>query len=206
MTGRRKWMASAAVLSFVGVPAAVGLIDTSPGLFRQITPEQSGIRWSHVNARSERRYLPETIPPGVAIFDYDNDGWMDLLFLNAGDSPFFHPAKPLYPALYRNNHDRTFTDVTAKAGLNINLFAMGAAVADYDGDGFEDLLITGYGRCILLHNHGNGTFTDVTANSGISPPGWSTSAVWFDYNNDGKLDLFVAQFVDYTSMKSCGSA
>jgi len=194
------------VLSILTVPAAVGLIDTNSGVFQQIAPERSGIRWSHVNARSDRRFLPETIPPGVAIFDYDNDGWMDLLFLNAGESTFFHPAKPLHPALYRNNHDGTFTDVTAKAGLDVNLFAMGAAAADYDGDGFEDVLITGYGRSILFHNNGNGTFTDVTAKSGINPPGWSTSAVWFDYNNDGRLDLFVAQFVDYTSLKSCGAA
>jgi hypothetical protein len=194
------------VLAIWTVPAAVGLIETNSGVFQQITPERSGIHWSHVNARSARRFLPETIPPGVAIFDYDNDGWMDLLFLNAGESTFFHPAKPLHPALYRNNHDGTFTDVTAKAGLDFNLFAMGAAVADYDGDGFEDVFITAYGRCILFHNNGNGTFTDATAKSGINPPGWSTGAVWFDYNNDGKLDLFVVQFVDYTSLKSCGGA
>jgi hypothetical protein len=199
-------MVTAVALSVVIVRPAIGLIDANPGIFRQIAPEQSGIQWSHVNARSDRRYLPETIPPGVAIFDYNNDGWMDLLFLNAGESTFFHPAKPPRPALYRNNHDGTFTDVTSEAGLKVNLFAMGAAAADYDGDGFEDLLITGYGRCILFHNNGDGTFTDVTARSGINPPGWSTSAVWFDYNNDGKLDLFVAQFVDYTSLKSCGGA
>src|SRR5215472_16868494 len=150
MAGSQSWnwraILAAAVVSIATVPAAVGLIDTNSGVFQQITPERSGIHWSHANARSDRRFLPETIPPGVAIFDYDNDGWMDLLFLNAGESSFFHPAKPLHPALYRNNHNGTFTDVTAKAGLDINLFAMGAAAADYDGDGFEDLLITGYGR------------------------------------------------------------
>ena len=174
--------------------------------FRQAPADKTGIRWSHVNARSDHRYLPETIPPGVAIFDYNNDGWMDILFVNTGESEFFHPERPLYPALYRNNRDGTFTDVTAEAGLRANFFGMGAAVADYDGDGHQDVLLTGYGKCVLYRNNGNSTFTDVTAKSGINPPGWSTSAVWFDYNNDGKLDLFVAQFVDYTSLKSCGSA
>ncbi len=174
--------------------------------FRLAPADKTGIRWSHVNARSYHRYLPETIPPGVAIFDYNNDGWMDILFVNTGESPFFHPNTPPSSALYRNNRDGTFTDVTTEAGLNTNFFGMGAAVADYDGDGYQDVLLTGYGKCVLYHNNGNGTFTDVTAKSGINPPGWSTSAVWFDYNNDGKLDLFVAQFVDYTSLKSCGSA
>ncbi|MCU1276002.1 MAG: hypothetical protein JWO48_3433 [Bryobacterales bacterium] len=174
--------------------------------FRQAMPDKTGIGWSHVNARSDHRYLPETIPPGVAILDYNNDGWMDILFVNTGESTFFHPKAPLSSALYRNNRDGTFTNVTAEAGLKANFFGMGVAVADYDSDGYQDVLLTGYGRCILYHNNGNGTFTDVTTQSGISPPGWSTSALWFDYNNDGRLDLFVAQFVDYTSLKSCGSA
>jgi enediyne biosynthesis protein E4 len=173
--------------------------------FRQATAQETGIRWSHTNAHSDHRYLPETIPPGVAIFDYNNDGWMDILLINTGESEFFHPKAPLYPALYRNNRNGTFTDVTAEAGLTANIFGMGIAVADYDGDGYEDILLTGYGKCMLYHNNGNGTFTDVTAGSGINPTGWSTGAVWFDYNNDGKLDLFVAQFVDYSSLKSCGS-
>lgn len=174
--------------------------------FRQATADKTGIQWSHINARSDRRYLPETIPPGVAIFDYNNDGWMDVLFVNTGESTFFQPKTPVYPALYRNNRDGTFTDVTADAGIRVNFFGMGAAAGDYDGDGYEDILLTGYGKCILFHNDGNGRFSDVTARSGINPAGWSTSAVWFDYNNDGKLDLFVAQFVDYSSLKSCGSA
>jgi enediyne biosynthesis protein E4 len=113
------------------IPTALCFIPFSAGTFRQVTGEKSGITWKHANARSEFRYLPETIAPGVAIFDYNNDGWMDLLFVNAGESTFFHPATALSPALYRNNHDGTFTDVTAQAGLKTNLFAMGIAVADY---------------------------------------------------------------------------
>ncbi len=172
--------------------------------FRKVSPKESGVTWVHDNAHSDRRYLPETIPPGVAIFDYNNDGLMDLFFVNSGETPFYHPTKPRPYALYRNNGDGTFTDVTEKAGIHPNLFGMGVAVGDYDGDGYPDVFITGYGRSVLYHNNGDGTFTDVTERSGITAPGWSTSAVWFDYNQDGKLDLFVCQFVDYSSQKTCG--
>src|SRR5947208_2536322 len=109
--------------------------------FRQAPPSESGITWVHTNARSEHRYLPETIPPGVAIFDYNSDGLMDILLVNTGESAFFHPAKPLRPALYRNNGNGTFTDVTEKAGLTANFFGMGVAVADYDGDGYADVFL-----------------------------------------------------------------
>jgi enediyne biosynthesis protein E4 len=174
------------------------------GTFRKVPPADSHITWKHDNAMSKERFLPETEPPGVAIFDYDNDGWMDILIVNSGEAEFFHPKEPLHHALYRNNGNGTFTDMTAAAGLTANIFGMGVATADYDGDGFMDVLITGYGRVILYHNNGNGTFTDVTSKSRISAPGWSTAAVWFDFDNDGKLDLFVSQFVDYTNLKVCG--
>jgi len=173
--------------------------------FREADPAQSGVTWVHNNAMSDHRYLPETEPPGVAIFDYDDDGWMDLFMVNSGTAVFFRPRTPLRHALYRNNHDGTFTDVTQQAGITADLFGMGIAVGDYDGDGNEDLFITGYEKCVLYHNNGDGTFTDVTAGSGINPPGWSTAAVWFDYNNDAKLDLYVAQFVDYSSLRTCGA-
>ncbi|PYV11831.1 MAG: CRTAC1 family protein [Acidobacteria bacterium] len=173
--------------------------------FREADPAQSGVTWVHNNAMSDHRYLPETEPPGVAIFDYDNDGWMDLFMVNSGTAVFFRPRTPLRHALYRNNHDGTFTDVTQQAGITADLFGMGIAVGDYDGDGNEDLFITGYEKCVLYRNNGDGTFTDVTAGSGINPPGWSTAAVWFDYNNDAKLDLYVAQFVDYSSLRTCGA-
>ncbi len=177
-----------------------------PVTFREIPPAESKINWVHDNARSKQRYLPETEPPGVAIFDYDNDGWMDILFVNSGDSNFFHPASPLHHGLYKNNRNGTFTDVTEKAGITADIFGMGTAVGDYDGDGFQDIFITGYEKSVLYHNNGDGTFTDVTARSGIRTPGWTTAAVWFDYNNDGRLDLFVSQFVDYSKLKICGAA
>ena len=137
--------------------------------------------------------------PGVAFLDYDNDGWMDIFLVNSGATDFYSPATPLKNALYKNNRDGTFTDVTDKAGVaGGNEFGMGCAVADYDNDGYPDILVTAYGRCTLYHNNGNGTFTDVTDKAGLAAPGWTTSAVWFDYDNDGKLDLFLCSFVQFS--------
>ncbi len=175
----------------------------SSDLFREVSPKESKITWVHENGHSPNRYLPETTGAGVAIFDYNNDGWMDILFVNSGDSAFYHPSVPLKHALYRNNRDGTFTDVTQQAGITADLYAMGIAIGDFDGDGNEDIFISGYGKCVLYHNNGDGTFTDVTATSGIVAPHWGTSAVWFDYDNDGKLDLFVGEFADYSSLRSC---
>jgi len=165
--------------------------------FEEVPAKASGITWVHNNAHSPDRHLPETVGAGCAFFDYDNDGWMDIYLVNSGRSDFFTPAAALKNALYHNNHDGTFTDVTDKAGVAGGTFGMGVAAGDYDGDGWVDLYITSYGRNILYHNNGNGTFTDVTDKAGVAAPGWSTSAVWFDYDNDGKLDLFVSSFVYY---------
>jgi len=176
-------------------------------LFEEVPAKSSGIVWVHENAKSPERFLPETLPPGCAIFDYDNDGWMDIFLVNTGESDFFKPKKPLRNALYKNNRDGTFTDVTEQAGVTGGkTFGMGAAVGDYDNDGFADLFVTAYGRPTLYHNNGDGTFTDVTVKAGITAPAWSTSSVWFDYDNDGKLDLFVCSFVSYDpgSRFACG--
>lgn len=175
-------------------------------IFREVPPARSGVTWTHQNGHSKHRYLPETTGAGVAIFDYNNDGWMDLLLVNSGPSSFYTPPVPLHPALYRNNHDGTFTDVTKQAGIDAEIFGMGVAIGDYDGDGFQDIFISGIGKCVLYHNNGNGTFTDVTAASGLAAPQWGSSAVWFDYDNDGKLDLFVGEFVDYSNNRICGTA
>jgi hypothetical protein len=207
---RRKLLTGAAVLAIPGMrsgrmlgaapaPRASGLI------FEEVPAAASGIAWVHENAISPERYLPETLGPGCAFLDYDNDGWMDLYLVNSGPSDFYKPAKPLRNALYKNNRDGTFTDVTEKAGVGAGAtFGMGVAVGDYDNDGYPDLFVTAYGRSILYHNNGNGTFADVTDKSGLGLPGWTTSAVWFDYDNDGRLDLFVCSFVDYSSKLSCG--
>jgi enediyne biosynthesis protein E4 len=170
--------------------------------FAEVPAGKSGITWTHNNAHSDEHYLPETVGAGCAFLDYDNDGWMDIYLVNSGPSDFYNPTAPLKNALYHNNHDGTFTDVTEKAGVAGGTFGMGVAAADYDGDGWVDLYVTSYGRNILYHNNGNGTFTDVTDKAGVAAPGWSTNAVWFDYDNDGKLDLFVSSFVYFNKSQN----
>jgi len=169
----------------------------SPAITFEDITQKSGIAWVHNNAQSDARHLPETVGAGCAFIDYDNDGWMDIMFINSGSSDFFTPTTPIRNALYRNNHDGTFTDVTIKAGVSGGSFGMGVAAADYDADGFQDLYVTNYGRNTLYKNTGRGTFVDVTDKAGVAAPGWSTCAVWFDFDNDGKLDLFVSSFVYY---------
>ncbi len=170
--------------------------NASHPLFETISPSASGITWRHSNGRSPDYYLPETTGAGCAFLDYDNDGWMDIYLVNSGRCDFFDPQPPLRNALYHNNRDGTFTDVTEQAGVRGGGYGMGVAVADYDADGYPDLFVSQYGRSILYHNNGNGTFA----------PGWASSAVWFDYDNDGKLDLFVCRFVDFDKSKNkfCG--
>ena len=170
--------------------------------FEEIPPSESGITWKHTAAHSKAKFLPETTGAGCAFLDYDNDGWMDIYLVNGGKCDFFDPNPSLRNALYRNNRDGTFTDVTEKAGVAAGGYGQGVAVGDYDGDGFADLYVTQYGRNILYHNNGDGTFTDVTEKAGVAAPGWSSSAVWFDYDNDGRLDLFVCQFVEFDKSKN----
>ncbi|HXA82817.1 MAG TPA: VCBS repeat-containing protein, partial [Methylomirabilota bacterium] len=165
--------------------------------FRDIT-SQAGIRFVHNNAAFGKKYLPETMGPGVAFIDYDNDGWPDIFLVNGANWPG-QPSKHSTSKLYHNNHDGTFTDVTHKAGLDIELFGMGVAVGDYDNDGFDDLFVTALGQSHLFHNNGNGTFTDVTQKAGLlGPKEFSTSAAWVDYDKDGKLDLVVANYVQWS--------
>ncbi len=136
--------------------------------------------------------------PGVAFIDYDNDGWPDVFLVNGMDWPG-HVQKHSTPKLYHNNRDGTFTDVTHKAGLDIEMFGMGVAVGDYDNDGYDDLFVTAYGQSHLFHNKGNGTFTDVTQKAGLlGPKEFSTSAAWVDYEKDGHLDLVVGNYVQWT--------
>src|SRR6266516_4371833 len=157
--------------------------------FEEVPPSVSGITWAHIAGKSLEHYLPETTGAGCAFLDHDGDGWMDIYLVNSGNCDFFNPNPPLRNALYRNNRDGTFTDVTAKAGVRGGAYGQGVAVGDYDGDGLPDLYVTQYGNNILYHNNGDGTFTDVTEKAGVEAPGWSSSAVWFDYDNDGKLAI-----------------
>jgi hypothetical protein len=201
------------LVGLAGASAAAGIspfrssLRAAPPIFEEVPAEASGVAWIHENAMSDNRYLPETMGPGVAFVDYDNDGWVDLFMVNSGAADFYAPKTPPKNALYKNNRDGTFTDVTDKAGVaGGTQFGMGSAIADYDNDGYPDILVTAYGRCTLYHNNGNGTFTDVTDKAGLAAPGWTTSAVWFDYDNDGKLDLFLCSFVEFslTNNVFCG--
>ncbi|MGA7905840.1 MAG: CRTAC1 family protein [Candidatus Sulfotelmatobacter sp.] len=170
--------------------------------FEEVSPAASGITWRHTAGHSQQKYLPETTGAGCAFLDYDNDGWMDIYLVNSGKCDFYDPSPPLRNALYRNNRDGTFTDVTGKAGVAAGGYGQGVAVGDYDGDGFPDIYVTQYGRSVLYHNNGDGTFIDVTEKAGVAAPGWSSSAVWFDYDDDGRLDLFVCRFVDFDKSKN----
>lgn len=181
------------------VQSAFQLNATYP--FSEIPAAASGINFVHTSGQSAQKYLPESAGPGCAFIDYDNDGWMDIYLVNSGPCDFWTPDKPIRNALYHNNRDGTFTDVTEKSGVAGGGYGMGVAVGDYDGDGFPDLYVTQYGRSILYRNNRNGTFTDVTEKAGVAAPGWSSSAVWFDYDNDGRLDLFVCRFVDFSKLK-----
>jgi hypothetical protein len=175
-------------------------------VFQSLAAKDTGITWVHENAMSPGRFLPETCGAGCAFIDFDGDGWMDLYLVNSGPSDFFTPTKPIRNALYKNNRDGTFTDVTEKAGVPGGTFGMGVAVGDYDNDGHADMIVTAYGRPILYRNNGNGTFSDVTKAAGLDVPGWTTSAVWFDYDNDGRLDLFLCSFVEFSGKMNvvCG--
>jgi len=165
--------------------------------FRDIT-QQAGIRFVHNNGAFGKKFLPETLGPGVAFIDYDNDGWPDIFLVNGMDWPG-HVQKHTAPKLYHNNHDGTFTDVTHKAGLDVEMYGMGVTVGDYDNDGFDDLFVTALGQNRLFHNNGNGAFTDVTQKAGLSGPReLSTSAAWVDYDKDGRLDLVVGNYVQWT--------
>ena len=207
--GRRELLRAGSLVLAGGPFAASRLLgqEAARPLFEEIPRSASGISFRHVNGRSSEYYLPETTGAGCAFFDYDNDGWMDIYLVNSGKCDFYDPQPSLRNALYHNNHDGTFTDVTEKAGVLGGGYGMGAAVGDYDGDGFPDLYVTQYGRSILYHNNGNGTFTDVTEKAGLAAPGWASSAGWFDYDNDGKLDLFVCRFVEFDKSKNkfCGN-
>jgi enediyne biosynthesis protein E4 len=148
-----------------------------------------------------KKYIIETTGTGVAIFDYDNDGWPDIFIVNGTKLEGVAPGKAPTSHLYRNNHDGTFTDVTEKAGLTHTGWGQGVCVGDYDNDGFEDLYVTYYGKNFLYHNNGNGTFTDVSEKAGVAGNGknWGTGCAFVDYDRDGKLDLMVANYVDYDS-------
>ena len=160
---------------------------------------EAGIRFVHDNAKSEEKYLVETMGSGCAFFDYDQDGRLDVFFVNGGRTPAYRPDRMPGNALYRSDGDGSFTEVTGQAGVASNRgFGMGAFTGDFDNDGYPDLYISGYGSSTLYHNNRDGTFTDFTQRAGVANEGnWGTAAAWFDYDNDGHLDLIVTNYLDY---------
>jgi hypothetical protein len=186
-------LASLLVLSPVASPAPA----ESQVHFRDVT-QQAGIHFIHNNGAFGKKYLPETVGPGVAFIDYDNDGYPGIFLVNGMDWPG-HFRRHSTPRLYHNNRDGTFTDVTHKAGLDIEMYGLGVAVGDYDNDGYDDLFVTALGQSHLFHNNGNGTFTDVTQKAGLGGiREFSTSAAWVDYDKDGYLDLVVGNYVQWS--------
>ena len=191
---RRMFLAGAAAACDPWRALAAG-----PGFRLTDITAASGLDFHHNNGAFGSKYLPETLGPGCAFFDYDNDGWLDILLVNGMDWPGHRRGRST-PHLYRNNRNGTFTDVTRAAGLDIEMYGMGVAIADYDNDGFADILITAVGQSRLLHNTGRGTFVDVTAKSGLGGrSGFGTSALWFDYDRDGLLDLFICNYVQWSA-------
>jgi len=178
--------------SLITLPLAAQSIQ-----FRDIT-SQAGIHFIHNNGAFGKKWLPETMGPGCAFIDYDNDGYPDILLVN-GEDWLGHQRTLSTLKLYHNNHDGTFTDVTRKAGLAVSIFGLGVAIGDYDNDGYDDIFISALGQSRLFHNNGNGTFADVTKEAGLwGPNEFSTGAAWVDYDRDGKLDLIVANYVQWS--------
>ena len=210
--GLMAWLAFVGLFYFVSYPGISAQsqnpsgsdISRISGRFVDVT-ERLGIRFVQKASPTSRKYLLETMGSGVAVFDYDNDGRLDIFFANGAriDDPMQPDAIPqkdgpqYWNRLYHQKVDGSFEDVTEKAGLAGIGYCTGVAVGDFDNDGYEDLFVTGYGRSTLYHNNGNGTFTDVTDKAGVAGSGWATSAAWFDYDHDGRLDLVVARYMEW---------
>jgi enediyne biosynthesis protein E4 len=175
---------------------SVASLATAQITFRDVT-KQAGIHFVHNNGAKGKKYLPETMGPGCAFIDYDNDGFPDILLVNSKD--WTPSGRPSTLKLYHNNQNGTFTDVTARSGLGVQLFGLGVAIGDYDNDGFDDVFISALGQSRLFHNTSKGAFKDVTTAAGmIGPNEFSSSAAWVDYDRDGKLDLVVGNYVQWT--------
>jgi len=203
------WLAIYSIFIFWGIFFALYRFNLTPAQIERKSPmassqlrftsvtSQAGIKFKHSDGRSGKKYFLETLGSGAAWFDYDRDGDLDIYFVNGADLPGMKSSVPPTNALYRNNGDCTFTDVTKEAGVGDPSYGFSCCVGDYDNDGWEDLYVTNFGPNILYRNMGDGTFTDVTAQAGVFDERWGASAAWGDYDNDGDVDLFVANYVDF---------
>ena len=186
---RRQFLGSLAT-SLQGASPPFRLVDVT---------RQAGIQFTHNSGAFGRKYLPETLGPGCAFFDFDNDGWQDILIVNGKDWPGNLKRRTTL-SLYKNNRDGTFRDVTRQAGLNVPVYGMGVAMGDFNNDGFPDIFLSCVGQSRLFQNTGKGTFVDVTERAGLGGrQGFSTSAMWVDYDRDGLLDLFVCNYVRWST-------
>ncbi len=175
---------------------AGGFVTNGPVIFQDVAKAAGLSSWTHHMGSPEKNFILETVGSGVALLDYDDDGWLDLYLVNGSSvDAETGMAQPGHAALFHNNHDGTFTDVAGKAGVTNDRWGFGAVVGDYDNDGWPDLYVTNYGKNRLFHNNHDGTFTDVAEKAGVTVGGWSTGATWGDYDGDGLLDLFVPGYV-----------
>ncbi len=177
---------------------AGGFVDTGPVVFEDVTQAAGLAGWQHVMGTPQKKYILETDGSGVGLIDYDNDGWLDIYLVNGSTYKALEGQEPApHSALFHNNHDGTFTDVTARAGVANDRWGFGVAIADYDNDGWPDIFVANFGKNRLYHNNHDGTFTDVAEKAGVTLGNWSDGATWGDYDGDGRLDLFVSGYLHY---------
>ena len=207
MGGANTGGAHAAVLDSEHRPiTAGGFVATGPIIFKDIAQKAGLATWTHVMGTPEKHFIIETNGSGVGLIDYDNDGWLDIYMVNGSTyDAMSGKTAPPHAALFHNNHDGTFTDVAAKAGVTNDRWGVGVAIADYDNDGWPDIYVTNFGKNRLYHNNHDGTFTDVAEKAGVTLGNWSTGATWGDYDGDGRLDLFVPGYVHYDMANQPGS-
>jgi hypothetical protein len=177
---------------------AGGFVDSGPVIFQDVTKQAGLSGWSHKMGTPEKSFIVETNGSGVCLVDYDNDGWLDIYLVNGSSFDALDgKVEPPHAALFHNNHDGTFTDVSAKAGVANDRWGYGCSVADYDNDGWPDIFVGNYGENRLFHNNHDGTFTDVAPEAGVTLGNWSAGSAWGDYDGDGRLDLYVAGYVHF---------
>ena len=177
---------------------AGGFVKTGPVVFEDISEKAGLTTWTHKMGGPAKEYIVETKGSGVGLIDYDNDGWLDIYVVNGSTfNALDGKETPPHAALFHNNHDGTFTDVAAKAGVTNDRWGTGVAIADFDNDGWPDIFVSNWGKNRLYHNNHDGTFTDVAEKAGVQLGNWSSGATWGDYDGDGRLDLFVAGYLHY---------